>query len=113
MRLSNLSQYRFFLLTVAALVKLGGSSLASVFDGEKTFLDWLLRPLERWIYRLARVDLQHEMSWRIYTPAHSFFLASPTQYRSSSFCACNPSCPCFSEMKPVHFIEICPVSGLN
>src|SRR5215468_2147501 len=74
MSLANLSQYSFFLLTVAVLVKPLGGYLARVFEGEKSILDWLMRPLERWIYRLARVDLQHEMSWREY--ASSFVLFS-------------------------------------
>jgi len=72
MSLANLLQYGFFLLTVVVLVKPVGGYLQRVFEGEKTFLDWLMRPLERWIYRLARVDLQHEMSWREY--AGSFVL---------------------------------------
>jgi len=38
------------------------------------FLDSPLRPLERWGYRLARVDLQHQMSWR--PDASSFVLFS-------------------------------------
>jgi potassium-transporting ATPase potassium-binding subunit len=74
MSFANLSQYGVFLLIVAALVKPVGGYLQRVFEGEKTFLDWLARPLERWIYRLARVDLQHEMSWREY--ASSFILFS-------------------------------------
>ena len=74
MSLANLSQYGFFLLAVAVLVKPVGGYLQRVFEGERTFLDWLMRPLERWIYRLARVDLQHEMSWREY--ASSFILFS-------------------------------------
>jgi K+-transporting ATPase A subunit len=38
------------------------------------FEDSLLLPLERWGYRLARIDLQHEMSWR--PDASSFVLFS-------------------------------------
>lgn len=71
---ANLSQHGVFLLTVAALVKPVGGYLRRVFEGEKTFLDWLMRPLGRWVYRLARVDLQHEMSRRKY--ASSFILFS-------------------------------------
>jgi K+-transporting ATPase A subunit len=39
MSLANLSQYGFFLLTVAALVKPVGGFLQRVFEGEKTFLE--------------------------------------------------------------------------
>src|SRR5215813_3410606 len=76
MSLANLSQYPIFLLTVAALVKTVGGYLVRVFEGERTFLDRLMRPLERWIYRLARVDLQHEMSWREYASSFILFCLS-------------------------------------
>jgi K+-transporting ATPase ATPase A chain len=67
-------QYILFLLIIGALVKPVGSYLALVFAGENTFLDFLLRPLERWIYRLARVDPHEEMDWQEY--ASSFVCLS-------------------------------------
>lgn len=62
----SLLQYVLFLLVVASLVKPVGGYLARVFNGEKTFLDPILRPLERLIYKFARVDPEQEMDWKGY-----------------------------------------------
>jgi K+-transporting ATPase ATPase A chain len=67
MSAAPLLQYGAFLLIVALLVKPVGSYLARVFDGERTWLDPVLRPLERGIYRLAGVDATAEMDWKLYT----------------------------------------------
>lgn len=70
---SNLLQYAVFVAVVAALVKPLGGYMARVFEGEKTFLDPLLRPLERLIYRLTSVDPEWEMDWAHYSIAFIFF----------------------------------------
>lgn len=62
-------QYALFLLIVAVLVKPVGGYLSRVFGGEKTFLDPVLRPVERFIYKLARVDPEQEMDWKRYAIA--------------------------------------------
>jgi K+-transporting ATPase ATPase A chain len=64
--LSSLLQYAVFLLVVALLVKPIGGYLMRVFNGEKTFLDPILRPVERLIYALARVDPKRETDWKGY-----------------------------------------------
>lgn len=46
-----------------------GSYMARVFQGQRTMLDPLARPLERLVYRLAGVDAGQEMSWRQYAVA--------------------------------------------
>jgi K+-transporting ATPase ATPase A chain len=61
-----LAQYSVFLLIVVLLVKPVGSYLARVFSGERTWLDPLLRPLERAVYRLAGIDDTAEMDWKTY-----------------------------------------------
>src|SRR5262245_43328000 len=66
MGLWSLLQYCVFLLIVALLVKPVGGYLARVFEGEKTFLDPALRPIERLIYRIARIDPEKEMNWKGY-----------------------------------------------
>src|SRR5712692_4058788 len=63
---ASLAQYGAFLLIVALLVRPVGAYLARVFSGERTWLDPVLRPLERIIYRLAGVDASAEMDWRHY-----------------------------------------------
>ena len=40
--------------------------MARVFARERTWLDPLLRPVERLIYRLTRVNETHEMRWTEY-----------------------------------------------
>lgn len=69
MGLSSLLQYALFLLIVAVLVKPVGGYLSRVFSGERTLLDPALRPLERLIYKLARVDPEQDMDWKRYATA--------------------------------------------
>lgn len=73
MGLFSLLQYALFLLVVAVLVKPVGGYLARVFNREKTFLDPILRPLERLIYKLARVDPEQEMDWKRYAISFVYF----------------------------------------
>jgi K+-transporting ATPase ATPase A chain len=74
MSLPSLLQYGVFLLVVIALVKPLGGYMTRVFTRERTWLDFLLRPVERLIYKLARVDPTIEMNWKQY--AVSFILFS-------------------------------------
>ena len=59
-------QIAFFLALVLAVTKPLGVFMARVFNGERTFLDPVLRPLERLIYKLTGVDEKHEMRWTEY-----------------------------------------------
>ena len=59
-------QILLFLAAVAAVTVPLGRFMARVFARERTWLDPALRPLERLIYRLTRVDEQHEMHWTEY-----------------------------------------------
>ncbi|MCM3869979.1 MAG: potassium-transporting ATPase subunit KdpA [Pyrinomonadaceae bacterium] len=56
------------------LIKPVGGYMTRVFEGNRTWLDFLLRPVERLIYKLARVDSSLEMDWKQY--AVSFVLFS-------------------------------------
>jgi K+-transporting ATPase ATPase A chain len=69
-----LIQYGAFLLILTMLVKPLGAYMARVFQDQRTLLDPVLRPAERLLYRLARVDEQQEMDWKQY--AGSFVLFS-------------------------------------
>jgi len=55
-----------FLALVLAITKPLGVFMARVFSGERTFLDPVLRPIERLLYRVTGVDEKHEMSWTEY-----------------------------------------------
>jgi potassium-transporting ATPase potassium-binding subunit len=59
-------QIAFFLLVVLALTKPLGVFMTRVFNRERTFMDPVLRPLERLIYRVTRVDEDREMDWKEY-----------------------------------------------
>ena len=67
--------FQIFLYLVAILLvtKPLGVFMARVFSGEKTFLDPVLRPVEKLVYRLTSVDETHEMRWTEYTIAMLLF----------------------------------------
>ena len=68
-------QIAFFLALVLAVTKPMGVFMARVFSREKTFLDPVLRPVERLIYRLTGVDESQEMRWTEYAFAMLLFSA--------------------------------------
>jgi K+-transporting ATPase ATPase A chain len=55
-----------YLAVILAITKPMGVFMAHVFSRERTFLDPVLRPIERLLYRLTLVDEQHEMRWTEY-----------------------------------------------
>jgi K+-transporting ATPase ATPase A chain len=62
-------QIGLFFLLLLALTKPMGVYMARVFSGQKTFMDPVLRPVERLLYRLTGVDETHEMRWTEYAIA--------------------------------------------
>jgi potassium-transporting ATPase potassium-binding subunit len=68
-------QIGLFFVVLLAVTKPLGVYMARVFAGEKTFLDPVLRPLERLLYRLCGVDEKTEMDWKEYTVAMLLFSA--------------------------------------
>jgi potassium-transporting ATPase potassium-binding subunit len=66
-------QIAFFLLLILAVTKPLGVFMARVFQRERTFMDPVLRPLERLLYRLTGVDENHEMRWTEYAAAMLLF----------------------------------------
>src|SRR5664279_4425540 len=59
-------QIGVFLAVILAITKPLGVFMARVFNGERTFLDPVLRPVERLLYRVTGVDEEHEMRWTEY-----------------------------------------------
>jgi len=59
-------QIGLYVLVLFLITKPIGIFLARVFEREKTFLDPVLRPLERVIYRLCGIDENKEMRWTEY-----------------------------------------------
>ena len=77
MTLNGWIQILLFLGAVALVTVPLGRFMAAVFAGERTWLDPVLRPIERLIYRLTRVDARHEMHWTEYgTSMLAFSLVS-------------------------------------
>jgi K+-transporting ATPase ATPase A chain len=66
-------QILFFLLVVLAITKPLGSFMTRVFNREKTFLDPLMRPIEKLVYRLTGVDETKEMRWTEYAGSMLIF----------------------------------------
>ena len=62
-------QIGLYLLLLLAITKPMGVYMARVFSGEKTFMDPMLRPVERLLYRVTGVDETHEMRWTEYATA--------------------------------------------
>jgi K+-transporting ATPase ATPase A chain len=66
-------QILVFLGLILAVTKPIGVFMARVFNRERTFLDPVLRPLERLLYRVTGVDENHEMQWTEYAVAMLLF----------------------------------------
>ena len=75
MEVSGWIQLVVFVLALAAITKPMGLYLMRVLDaGGKTWLDRVLKPLERVTYRLMGVDPGKEQDWKQYTAAMLLFV---------------------------------------
>src|ERR1700722_14481408 len=68
-------QILFFIAVVAAITKPLGAFMTRVFNREKTFLDFALRPIERLVYKVCGVHEDREMRWTEYGTAMLLFSA--------------------------------------
>jgi potassium-transporting ATPase potassium-binding subunit len=66
-------QIVLFCVIVIALVKPLGAYMTHVFNGDRTWLSPVLRPVERAIYWAGGVDERHEQGWLMYTIGMLFF----------------------------------------
>jgi K+-transporting ATPase ATPase A chain len=66
-------QLIFYIVVLLLLAKPLGSFMAKVYQGEHTFLDRVLGPVERFIYRLSGVKPEEEMNWKTYAIAAMIF----------------------------------------
>jgi K+-transporting ATPase ATPase A chain len=64
MTLNGILQILFFLAAIILIARPLGVFMARVLDRERTFLDPVLRPLERLIYRLSGINPDEEMDWK-------------------------------------------------
>ena len=75
MTLNGWLQILVFLALIFAVTKPLGVFMTRVFAREKTFLDPVLRPIERLLYRVTGVDESHEMRWTEYATTMLVFSA--------------------------------------
>ena len=76
MTLNGWLQIVLFIAAVLLLAKPMGSYMTAVFERRKTFLDPVLAPCERLLYRATRVDADKEMRWTEYAAAMFVFSAA-------------------------------------
>ena len=68
-------QFAIYSLILLASVRPVGIYMARVFEGQRTWLDPVLRPCERLIYKLCGVKAGEEMNWRVYAGSMLGFAA--------------------------------------
>jgi potassium-transporting ATPase potassium-binding subunit len=68
-------QFLVYSVVLCLAVKPVGIYLARVLEGKRTWLDPVLRPVERLTYKLCGVKADHEMNWREYAFAMLGFSA--------------------------------------
>lgn len=66
-------QIALYCAIVVALTPIVGGYMTRVFNGERTWLSPVLRPVERLVYRLGGVDETREQHWLTYTVAMLLF----------------------------------------
>ena len=75
MTINGWLQILIFAAAVLLVTKPAGIFMARVFARERTFLDPVLRPVEKLIYKITRVDEKHEMRWTEYCISMLLFSA--------------------------------------
>src|SRR5258708_34473208 len=66
-------QILLYCAIVVALAKPLGGYMTAIFNGERTFLSPLLRPVEAGVYWVGGVDEKREQHWLTYTVAMLLF----------------------------------------
>jgi K+-transporting ATPase ATPase A chain len=69
MTTNGILQIVIFFLVIVALAKPVGEFMAKLFDGKRTFLHPILRPLETLTYKLIGINEDTEQRWSTYTAA--------------------------------------------
>jgi K+-transporting ATPase ATPase A chain len=64
MTLNGILQIIFYLAVLVLAAKPLGRFMGRVYQRERTFLDPIFGPVERFIYRLARINPDEEMDWK-------------------------------------------------
>jgi K+-transporting ATPase ATPase A chain len=73
MTAASWAQLILYIVVLLLLAKPLGTVMARVYQGERTFLDRPIRPLERLLYRVSGVRPDEEMGWKTYAVALMVF----------------------------------------
>ena len=73
MMIDGILQISIYFIVLILLVKPLGVYMARVYEGTRTFLDPIMKPVERLIYRASGVDSGQEMTWKTYALAMLLF----------------------------------------
>jgi potassium-transporting ATPase potassium-binding subunit len=73
MTINGWIQILVFCVIVVSLVKPLGAYMTHVFNGDRTFLSRVLRPVERAMYWMGGVDERREQTWLMYAIGMLFF----------------------------------------
>src|SRR5262249_47476890 len=73
MTLNGWLQILLYFAMVLLVTKPLGTFMAKVFARERTWLDPVMRPLEKLLYKTTRVDEDREMRWTEYSIAMLLF----------------------------------------
>ena len=76
MSLNGWLQITLFIAIILLLAKPMGLYMAAVFERRKTFLDPILAPCERLLYKCTGIDRDHEMAWTEYAVVMLVFSAA-------------------------------------
>src|SRR5260221_6045474 len=66
MTANGILQILIYLVVLLLIAKPLGSFMAAVYEGKPTFLNPVLKPVERLIYRLCGTSETEEMNWQTY-----------------------------------------------
>src|SRR5258706_7483944 len=108
MNIYSWMQLIFYMVVLLALAKPLGSFMAKVYQGKRTFLDRILGPVERFVYRLSGVKPDEDMNWKTYAIAVMLFniLGLLAVYALQRLQAVLP-------LNPAGFGAVTPESSLN
>jgi K+-transporting ATPase ATPase A chain len=101
-------QILLFLAIIFLITKPLGIFMTHVFNRERTFLDPLLRPIEKLLYRVTGVDENHEMRWTEYSIAMLLF-SGGTMVLLYLFQRLQPFLP----WNPQHLVAVPPDLAFN
>ena len=101
-------QFAIFCIILLAAIRPVGIYISRVMEGERTWLDPVLRPFERLIYKLCGVNADREMNWRQYTYALLGFSAA-----TMVFTYAIERLQYFLPWNPQHFAAVGPDLAFN